>query len=252
MRRGRNLVLCLLAALLVVGCGLLPGAAAMLTDRYTVRQPRLSPVENLEFALIPGPDTEPALSIATKLWIVAAPYGLDVPASYMVSTEEQILSRAMGFLNGLYDLGAVSWEAGRFPGGSVQPMVYSRTDGNTAKRVLVWKVLLERDSPTAPSVEMIVDDQTGLVMSFYYASPEKHEGQDDGIMLSEIVMGFTQGLNLEIIGVSDAPQDGYGTDVFVLYRCAEGGAVCADSDAAFSIHYRLGGTGEYVCAILPG
>lgn len=195
MKKLKIFLLLLLTAALLLGCAVLPKAAAWLQDKAagTVHYADLQPVY-LELGS-EAPETEPAFNILEKLSIIQQSYMFPLTSGSMRMTEEEVMAAAMEQLQPYFDSGFIS--ESDFPYYMPAATIAMSAD-QLGTYVKFWTVNLVNENDPYRSVFLHLDDETGKILLIQYeTTTENFYKENQQWVLEEVAAFFFQGLGLD-------------------------------------------------------
>lgn len=168
MRKVKNALLILLAAVFLAAGGLLPMAAAQLQDKATADAVQYGDIEALQLKL-----EEEVLSMTyqQKMRLVMNGMGVEITdentrikeKSIMEATYTALIPFLELFLGGSFDNDYIEY----YPA-----MVYD--EGDPSRYACYWHVTMSLDMSIEDSISVILDDETGKVLAMELIDPEMY------------------------------------------------------------------------------
>lgn len=196
MKKLKSVLLLLLTAALLLGCAVLPRAAAWAQDRMAVKEPGYGDLQPLQLDINSGTEeTEPVSHIFEALSIMQNAYMFPLTEDAMNMTAEQVEAVVLEQLQPYIAMGLLPETEYSYFG--VEPTIAMSVDELGSYRAF-WSVHLVHEADPYESVFVHLDDETGLILKIQYEGySQTFEKEVQFAMLEEMAAVFLEGLHIE-------------------------------------------------------
>lgn len=201
MRKVKNALLILMAALLVAAGGLLPMAAAQLQDKATIGTAKYEDIEALQLKL---EEQNPEMSFYEKLRLMMHGIGAEVTSEMTGMTGAEVLETMYAQLQPFADMGILAEDLSNDYLEYNPVMFYE--DGDPTNYNYYWEVQMSLDASQYDYIRAVLDDETGKLLAIEVTDANMDLAAD---ILTELEYSISQYYfeNLGITPVEAVPVD---------------------------------------------